>query len=117
MLALEMGGFALRVLRRSSKEGCAGVRDGRVCVGARRVGQRRARGRLLVMVVSRCVGIGPPSGIPSLGRCFCWPTNFQPTPNPSLPAAGRRLRGVGWRRSSSANKNSVLGIHRHLSIV
>ena len=28
------------------------------------------------MVVSRCLGIGPPSGIPSLGRYFCWPTNF-----------------------------------------
>ena len=28
------------------------------------------------MVVSRCLGIGTPSGIPSLGRCFCWPTNF-----------------------------------------
>jgi len=25
------------------------------------------------MVVSRCLGIGPPSGIPPLGRCFCWP--------------------------------------------
>jgi len=28
----------------------------------------------LLLVVSRCLGIGPPSGIPSLGRCFCWPT-------------------------------------------
>ena len=28
------------------------------------------------MVVSRWRGIGPPSGIPPLGRCFCWPTNF-----------------------------------------
>jgi len=25
------------------------------------------------MVVSRCRGIGPPSGIPSPGLCFCWP--------------------------------------------
>jgi len=25
------------------------------------------------MVVSRCLGIGPPSGILSLGRYFCWP--------------------------------------------
>jgi len=24
------------------------------------------------MVVSRCKGIGPPSGIPSSGLCFCW---------------------------------------------
>jgi len=24
------------------------------------------------MVVSRCRGIGPPSGIPSSGLCFCW---------------------------------------------
>jgi len=23
------------------------------------------------MVVSRCLGIGPPSGIPPLGRCLC----------------------------------------------
>jgi len=29
-----------------------------------------------VMVVSRCLGIGPPSGIPPLGRCFCWPPIF-----------------------------------------
>jgi len=28
------------------------------------------------LVVSRCLGIGPPSGIPPLGRCLCWPTNF-----------------------------------------
>ena len=26
----------------------------------------------LLMVVSRCRGIGPPSGIPSSGLCFCW---------------------------------------------
>jgi len=25
-----------------------------------------------VMLVSRCRGIGPPSGIPSSGLCFCW---------------------------------------------
>ena len=24
------------------------------------------------MVVSRCLGMCPPSGIPPLGRCFCW---------------------------------------------
>jgi len=28
------------------------------------------------MVVSRCRGIGPPSGIPSSGLCFCWPTDY-----------------------------------------
>ena len=27
----------------------------------------------IYMVVSRCRGIGPPSGIPSSGLCFCWP--------------------------------------------
>jgi len=27
---------------------------------------------VLVIVVSRCRGIGPPSGIPSSGLCFCW---------------------------------------------
>ena len=25
-----------------------------------------------ILVVSRCRGIGPPSGIPSSGLCFCW---------------------------------------------
>jgi len=29
-----------------------------------------------LIVVSRCLGIGPPSGIPPLGRCFCWPPIF-----------------------------------------
>ena len=28
------------------------------------------------MIVSRCLGIGPPSGFPPLGRCFCWPPIF-----------------------------------------
>jgi len=28
---------------------------------------------VVVLVVSRCRGIGPPSGIPSSGLCFCWP--------------------------------------------
>jgi len=28
------------------------------------------------MVGSRCLGIGPPSGIPPLRRCFCWPPIF-----------------------------------------
>jgi len=29
--------------------------------------------RVYILVVSRCRGIGPPSGIPSSGLCFCWP--------------------------------------------
>jgi len=40
------------------------------------------RRRTQNMVVSRCGGIGPPSGIPPLGRCFCWPTNFVASQHP-----------------------------------
>ena len=29
--------------------------------------------KCICMVVSRCRGLGPPSGIPSSGLCFCWP--------------------------------------------
>jgi len=44
------------------------------------------------MVVSRCLGIGPLSGIPSAGRCICWPTIL-------------------------SQSTGILGIHRPLSTV
>ena len=42
------------------------------------------RGKLSqsIMVVSRCLGIGPPSGIPPLGRCFCGPPIFVVSQHP-----------------------------------
>ena len=36
----------------------------------------------LYMVVSRCRVIGPPSGIPSSGLCFCWLPIFVVIPSP-----------------------------------
>ena len=43
------------------------------------------------MAVSRCLGISPPSGIPSSGRCSCWPTIFvasqRITPSPTVGCA------------------------------
>jgi len=41
----------------------------------------------LLMVVSRCRGIGPPSGIPSSGLCFCWlPNSSASNTRPPVPS-------------------------------
>jgi len=42
------------------------------------------------MVVSRCRGIGPPSGFPSSGLCFCWP----PTTSSSNACSTRPRRDL-----------------------
>ena len=44
------------------------------------------------MVVSRCLGIGPPSGIPPLGRCFCWPPIFVASQHTQPSARSRKTR-------------------------
>jgi len=47
---------------------------------------------LPILVVSRCLGIGPPSDIPPLGRCFCWPPIFVVSQHTQPSARGRKTR-------------------------
>jgi len=75
------------------------------------------------MVVSRCRGIGPPSGIPSSGLCFCWLPIFvviQPPPT-RVPVSSAVLvwpvpRGVSVipravsLRVSISQSTGILGI-------
>ena len=46
------------------------------------------------MVVSRCRGIGPPSGIPSSGLCFCWPPTTSSANACSTRPRRDRLHGL-----------------------
>jgi len=66
------------------------------------------------MVVSRCLGIIPPSGIPPLGRFFCWPPIFVASQS-YLPIGARRhlFKDGGPPRPRERQRTLVHTSHSH----